>query len=131
MCRVGDIIVIREYISQGKKLGQHSFVVLQDNGGKICGMDYDLVCNVMSSFHSEDHRKRKLKFPGNLEYSASEEAVKNGHGKGGYIKADQLYYFREADIDYFVIGNVSPELYKRLVDLISSLDTIEDITDNL
>ena len=131
MCRVGDIIVKREYISQGKKLGQHSFVVLQDNGGKICGMDYDLVCNVMSSFHSEDHRKRKLKFPGNLEYSASEEAVKNGHGKGGYIKADQLYYFREADIDYFVIGNVSPELYKRLVDLISSLDTIEDITDNL
>ena len=131
MCRVGDIIVIKSYRSHGKILNRHSFVVLNDEGGQICGMDYDMVCNVMSSFHSPEHREKKLKFKGNLEYDPSEEQVSGGHGKGGFIKADQLYYFKESDIDYYVIGTVSPELFRRLVELIQSLDDIEEITDNL
>ena len=131
MCRVGDIIVIKDYISQGRSIKRHSFVVINDQGGKICGMDYDFVCNVMSSFHSPEHREKKLRFKGNLEYDASEENVKGGHGKGGFIKADQLYYFNESEIDYYVIGTISPGLYNRLMELIASLDDIEVITDNL
>lgn len=131
MCRVGDIIVIKEYASHGVRLGRHSFVVINDQGGEICGMDYDLVCNVMSSFHSPEHRQKKLKFNGNLEYAASEEDVRGGHGKAGFIKADQFYYFKESEIDYYVIGTISPELYRRLIELIKSLDDIEEITENL
>ncbi len=52
-CQVGDIIVVNEYKSQGRTLKQHSFVVINTDGGQIQGLDYDVVCNVMSSFHSE------------------------------------------------------------------------------
>ena len=131
MCRVGDIIVIKEYKSQNTVLHRHSFVVLNVDGGKISGMDYDMVCNVMSSFHSEDHREKKLRFPGNFEYSSDHENIKNGHGKDGYIKADQLYYFDSSTIDYYVIGNITPELFNQLIDFISKLENIEQITDNL
>ena len=57
MCKVGDIIVIRNYKSQGNELRRHSFVVLSTEKGRIQGLEFDLVCNVMSSFHSEEHRK--------------------------------------------------------------------------
>ena len=131
MCRVGDIIVVKEYKSQNSVLRRHSFVVLDIEGGKISGMDYDMVCNVMSSFHSEEHRKKKLKFPGNFEYSSNQENVKNGHGKDLYIKADQLYYFDSSTIEYYVIGNITPELFNQLIEFIEKLENIEHITDNL
>ena len=131
MCRRGDIIVVKEYISHGVNLSRHSFVVVDDQNGKVCGMDYDIVCNVMSSFHSDEHREHKLRFPGNLEFDTSEEMVTNGNNKSGYIKADQLYYFNKSEIDYYVIGVVSPDLFIRLIELIESLESIEHITDNL
>lgn len=131
MCKVGDIIVVTHYKSHGVPLNRHSFVVVSLNDGQICGMDYDMVCTVMSSFHSEEHRQKKLSFPGNVEYDASDETVKNGHGKSGYIKADQLYYFVQSDLNYFTIGEITPELFKRLLERIESMDSIEHITDNL
>ena len=54
MCKVGDIIVVRNYLSQGQTIKRHSFVVLSTEHGEIQGMDFDLVCNVMSSFRSEE-----------------------------------------------------------------------------
>ena len=60
MCKVGDIIVVKNFVSQGVTLSRHSFVVLSTDQGKIQGLDYDLVCNVMSSFNSEEQRKKKL-----------------------------------------------------------------------
>ena len=131
MCKVGDIIVIKNYKSHGVPLSRHSFVVLSLENGKICGADFDMVCAVMSSFHSEEHRQKKLQFPGNVEYEADEENVKNGHGKSGYIKADQLYYFVQADLSYYTIGEVTPELFQRLLERIESLDRIENIVDNI
>jgi len=131
MCRVGDIIVIKNYESHGKKLDRHSFVVLGIGNGEIEGMDFDMVCNVMSSFHSDEHRESKLRFHGNIEYAPSDENVPGGHGIGGYIKADQLYYFKRDLIEYYVIGSVSPELFIRLKEFINRLDSIERITDNL
>ncbi len=131
MCKVGDIILIKRYKSHNMDLKQHSFVVLNTDGGEIQGLSYDLVCNVMSSFHSEEHRKKKLKFPGNLEYTPSDENVRHGHGKQGYIKADQFYYFNKSKIDYLVIGSISVELFIELIQLINNLSSIEQIIDNL
>lgn len=130
-CRVGDIIVVKNYISQGKRIKSHSFVVLSTEHGKISSLDYDLVCNVMSSFHSEEHKKRKLSYPGNFEYSSEEENIENGHGKSGFIKAEQFYYFDSEKLDYYVIGNVTPNLYNALLNFISKLDDIEHVIDNL
>ncbi len=131
MCKVGDIIVVKNYISQGKVLNRHSFVVLNTEQGKIQGLDYDLVCNVMSSFHSEEQRKKKLAYPGNFEYSASDENIQNGHGKAGYIKAEQFYYFDTSKTDFYVLGSVTPELFNALIQFIQQLTDIEVIIDNL
>lgn len=131
MCKVGDIIVVKDYKSQGANLKRHSFVVLSTDKGQITGLEYDLVCNVMSSFHSEEHKKSKMKYPGNFEYSADQENVSNGHGKDGYIKAEQFYYFDRSKIDFYVLGNVDPDLFNALLEFINNLEEIEHIVDNL
>ncbi len=131
MCKVGDIIVIRRYKSQGQEMKGHSFVVLSTEEGKIQGMDYDMVCNVMSSFHSEEHKKRKLRYPGNFEYSAGQENIKRGHGRDGFIKAEQFYYFDKSKIDFYVLGNVEPALFNALIEFIKELEEVEFIVDNL
>lgn len=131
MCKVGDIIVVKNFVSQGETLTRHSFVVLSTDHGKIQGLDYDLVCNVMSSFHSEEQRKKKLGYPGNFEYSANEENIRNGHGKAGYIKAEQFYYFDSSKTDFYVLGNVTQELFNALIEFIKQLTDIEIVIDNL
>lgn len=112
-------------------MGRHSFVVIDTTGGTIQGLDYDIVCNVMSSFHSEEHRQHKLGFPGNMEYSSSDEQVRNGHGKDGYIKADQFYFFNLSKLDYWVIGSITPNLLAALQRFIQELERVEIVTDNL
>lgn len=131
MCKVGDIILVNHYKSHGNDISRHSFVVLNTDNGEIKGLPYDLVCNVMSSFHSAEHREKKLRYPGNIEIFPEDEIVQNGNNKGGYIKADQFYYFKKSNIDYMVIGNVSVELFMRLIELINKLEEVEEITDNL
>ena len=61
MCKIGDIILVDSYKHGGKTLNKHSFVVLNADKDEIQGLEYDLVCNVMSSFHSEEHRKKKMR----------------------------------------------------------------------
>lgn len=131
MCKVGDIIVVRNYKSHGSTIGKHSFVVLSTEEGQIQGMDFDMVCNVMSSFHSEEHKRKKLGYPGNFEYSAEQENIQNGHGKDGFIKAEQFYYFDRSKTDFYVLGNIEPELFNALIEFIKELDEIEQIVDNL
>lgn len=131
MCKVGDIIVVKNYISQGRALNRHSFVILNADRGEIQGLDYDLVCNVMSSFHSEAERKKKLSYPGNFEYPANGENIKNGNEKEGYIKAEQFYYFDSSKTDFYVLGTVTPELFEALIEFISQLTDVEIILDNL
>lgn len=130
-CQVGDIIVVSNYMSHGKPINGHSFVVLSTEHGKIQGLDYDLVCNVMSSFHSEEHRRKKLGYPGNFEYPADQENVKNGHGRAGFIKAEQFYYFDSEKTDFYVIGNITSDLLDDLLLFIDKLKEVEHIIDNL
>ena len=57
MCKLGDIIVVKEYFgSDGKKVNQHSIVVINDEKDSIEGLCYDFVANVMLSFHDEEHK---------------------------------------------------------------------------
>jgi hypothetical protein len=133
VCRVGDIILIRNYQSQGVKLGQHSFIVIADEPGEIRGLSYDIICNVMSSFKNEEQRKKKLKFPGNFPISHDDSKIKNNDGIDGFVKAEQLYYFKKDKIDYIVIGKIKEDIFNLLLDFIETeLDvSLEDITDNL
>lgn len=133
MCKIGDIIIIYDYMSNGVHLKTHSFVVLSDEAGQIQSLDYDLMCNVMSSFKGEEHKKKKLKFKENfpVKFGDSEITEICGNDKDGYIKAEQLYYFKKEKLDYKVIGKMDPDVFNALVEFIDSIGTLQHITDNL
>ncbi|MEG2792942.1 MAG: type II toxin-antitoxin system PemK/MazF family toxin [Bacilli bacterium] len=128
---VKDIILIENYKSQNSSINKHSFIVLTDECGEIRGLPYDLICNVMSSFKSEEQKRKKLKYAGNFPITAQDTLVIYGNRKPGYIKADQLYYFKKSKISYRVIGKINDDVYKQLLEHIASLDSFEDIIDNL
>ena len=132
MCTVGDIILIKSYQHKGHVLSKHSFVVLNVESGTIKGLDYDFVCNVLSSFKNDIQRTRKLSYPGNFEIIHTDSSVNDGNTKDGYVKAEQLYYFNSHKLDYTIIGKLHPDVFNRLIEFIEGLDVpIEHITDNL
>ncbi len=131
MCRIGDIIVVKEYIGEdGKKVKKHSFVVIDDNPSSIKGLKYDLVASVMSSFYDEEHRNKKLKYEENLHVESDDIISSNKNAKDGYIKADQLHYFDKSSIDYYVFGSISNDLLDELVQLIIKLEVEDKLKQN-
>lgn len=132
MCKKRDLILVEKYESTGIPIGRHTFVVIEDTKGEIRGVSYDMVCNVLSSFKDDEQRKRKLSYAGNFPITASDTSVKDGNSKEGYIKADQFYYFKKEKIEYQVIGSISREKFKLLMEFINDGDfDIIDITDNI
>lgn len=132
MCKIGDIILVNSYKHGNTAVDKHSFVVLSTDSGQIQGLEYNMVCNVMSSFKDNAQRERKLNYPGNIEVLNADTVVANGNGKDGYIKAEQFYYFNRDELDYLVIGNVTIEFFNALIEFINNLETpIQHITDNL
>ena len=96
MCRRGDIIRINSYISEdGMEMKRHSFIVIEDEGGTISGLSYDLVASVMSSIKDERHKQKKLKYIENILITQNDRSGNPENGKEAFIKADQLYYFKK------------------------------------
>ena len=124
MCKLGDIIVVKNYIGEdGEKITQHSFVVITDKPDFIEGLNYDFVANVMSSFKSEEHRIKKLRFEENLEVISSDIISDLPiNNKNGFIKADQLFYFDKKKVNYYVFGTLSEDLLDELLLLLISLN---------
>ena len=86
----------------------------------------------MSSFKSDEQKRRKLKYPGNFPITHNDTYTNPDDGKEGYIKSEQFYYFNKEKIDYIVIGSMNIEAFNRLIEYIENLDIdIEEITDNL
>ncbi|MGF7018785.1 protein associated with RNAse G/E [Lachnospiraceae bacterium PF1-21] len=132
MCKIGDIICIESYKSNGVEVGRHSFVVIEDEDGQIEGISYDIVCNVMSSFKNEEQKARKLRYPGNYALSSVDTVTNPDNNKDGYLKTDQLYFFIKDKIQYNVIGNVKPEIMEKILAFIQDSEfEIEIIADNL
>lgn len=132
MCRVGDIILVNSYKDGKKKLKRHSFIVIDDEGGKIQGLPYDFIANVLSSFKDDNQRERKLSYEGNFPISHNDTNTTPDNGKDGFVKADQLYYFNKENLSYTVIGTVNVEIFNLLMTFIEESDfEIFDIVDNL
>ena len=133
MCKLGDIIVVDEYVGDDEVIvSKHSFVVINDKPGFIEGLRYDLVTNVMSSFKNAEHKNRKLRFMENLEVISDDiVADKNKNGKSGFIKADQLIYFDKAKIKYYVLGHLDEKLLDELILLIIKLAECGKLVNNL
>ena len=132
MCNIGDIILVESYKHAGRDLSRHSFVVLSNEAGKIQGLDYNIVCNVLSSFKNDKQKAKKLKYPGNIEITHKDTVIPGGNSKDGYIKAEQFYYFDTEKLDYTVVGSMHPESFDLLFDFIQNLKVpLERITENL
>ncbi len=132
MCKIGDIILVNNYKDNGKNLSRHSFVVINDEKGKIQGCSYDFICNVLSSFKNEEQKKRKLNYPGNFPIAHDDTITDPHNDKDGYIKMDQWYYFSKDKLDYTVIGSVKPEIYDLLIEFLENSNfDLYDIIDNL
>lgn len=67
ICKIGDIIVVKEFKDENDDIvSKHSFVVINDKPNSIHGLNYDIVSNMMRSFHDPGHKENKLKFRQNL-----------------------------------------------------------------
>lgn len=123
MCKLGDIIVVKEFKNEnGETVPKHSFVVINDEADHVEGLKYDFVSNMMCSFHSEEHKNKKLRFEENFPIEEELISGEKINKKSGYIKADQLYYFDKDSIEYQVIAHMEPELLDELVQLILLLN---------
>lgn len=129
--QVGDILLIQDCKDNGKPIGKHSFVVINNVSGQIESMTYDFVCNVMSSFKNIEQKERKLNYPGNIEIKYTDQNVINSNQKDGFIKTDQLYFFDENITDFSIIGSINEEFMEKLFEFIKNLDDFKIILDNL
>lgn len=127
MCCVGDIILIKEFKNEdGQVIPIHPFVVVDDQEDKIQGLDFDMVGVLMSSFKNDEHRRRKLSMRQNLEIT-----VEDGVKKDGYLKANQLHYFKKENTNYITVGKVDDDLLEALLELIQTLNRVIVNTRNL
>ena len=119
MCKLGDIIIVQEYLgNNGEKISKHSFVVISDKKDFIEGLYYDFVANVMLSFHNEKHKLKKLKYKSNMPIKEKLIKGQKLNNKEGYIRADELYYFDKSKIKYKLIAHMDPDLLNELINLI-------------
>lgn len=122
MCKLGDIIVIKEFRNEyGEIIPKHSFVIINDEPDYIESFRYDFVSNMLCSFHDEKHKAKKLKFEENLALKEEYISGENINNKEGFVKADQLYYFDKNKIEYKIIAHMDAELLDELVQLILTL----------
>lgn len=136
MCKLGDIIVVNKYVGEnGKEIGKHSFIVVDDTPDFIKGLSYTHVTTVISSFKNDNHKRKKLKYKENMEIQKFEKrGLEYQFNKPSYIKADKLFYFDKNKLDYYVFGRISDELLNELLQLILILDEkhkLELVTNNL
>lgn len=125
---IGDVIVISYYITPDNvKMQQHSFVVLQTMSGKIAGieigldleLEFDLVTAVMSSIKNKKHREKIQSFyPKDMIVEFNDAQIINGNKKDGFIKTNQLYYFKKEEISYMKIGRLNENTLDKLFELI-------------
>lgn len=123
MCNVGDIVYIRNYLTEeGRHSSGHPFIVVDDQNGQIGGIAFDLVCSTMSSFDGkpEEYKQKKLSYIENLHIRIEDGAIKDS-----YVKADQMYLFKKSETNYKVVGIADKEFVEELLILIEELKRLK------
>lgn len=123
MCQIGDIILVYNPKRFRKPIGMHSFVVLDDNQGKIRGLDFDFIGLLMSSMGTEEKREKLMQYDGNFPITPDEQDIEDGgNGKAACIKSEQFYYFNKEKIRYKVIGKLDKDIFNLLIEFIQELN---------
>lgn len=135
MCEVGDIILVYNAKNKGKPIGPHQFIVLDDEPGKVKGLDYDLISSIMSSIDSNSKIEKLNKYPGNFSITLDDRRVEKDNLLPAFVKLDQLYYLKLDKISYKVLGHINPDimelLFEYTLDLQDKGVEFIEIIDNL
>lgn len=135
MCKLGDIIVVKKFKdSKGVIVPKHSFVVINDEKNFIQGYSYDFISNILCSFHNKRHKNHKLNIESNLMINKNQIIGDGINEKDGYVRADELFYFKKEKIEYKVIAHMNDDLLSDLVKLILRLydkDKLHKVITNL
>lgn len=135
MCKVGDIILVYNPVRNGRPIGKHSFVVLDDTHDKIQSLEFDFIGLLMTSMDTEEKHDRLMKYDGNFPIAPEEQDIKNGgNNKSACIKAEQFYYFNKSSIKYRVLGRLDEDIFNLLIEFIQEINEkgirIQQIVDN-
>lgn len=113
---IGDIILIQSYLGDDLTLQSgHPFIVLSLESGAIQGMEFDVVCNAMSSLEGkgQGYIDNRLAKSSNLELQ-----VHDGVKKRSFVKTDVLHYFKIADLSFHKVGQLEQSILNFLFQLI-------------
>lgn len=135
MCKIGDILLIYDAKVNGKRVGPHQFIVLNDEFGEIQGMSYDVLATILSSMTTEKKQAKYERFPGNLSIMPDDRNVINDNNAPAFTKLDQFFYFSLKTMKYKVIGTINDDIMDLIYDYISELQAkgikFYNITENL
>ena len=124
MCKIGDILLIYN-ARNGRPVGKHPFIVLDDTAGKVRGIySYDFIGLLISSANTEEKMERLKSFEGNFPLSPDDKIVddaKKNNNLSSYVKADQFFYFDKSKIKYLKIGSLVPDIFNLIVEFIQEL----------
>lgn len=136
MCKIGDIIKIEKYIGDdGVEVSRHTFVVLDDEGGKIKGLLFDFVASPMSSIKDDTQREKVANDPNLLIINTNDQnGMPASDYEEGFVKLKLMYYFKKKDIDYKVLGSLNIETYLQVIKQLQEIDNngnLEQVLTNL
>lgn len=135
MCQVGDIILVYNAKYHGREVGPHQFLIVDDTPGKVSGMDYDVISNILSSMTTGSKQERYHKFPGNISIKPDDREIIRENNKDAFLSADELFYFNLDNLDYKPIGYLHDDVMELINDFVRELQekdvAFEQITDNL
>ena len=97
MCKIGDILVIYN-AENGKSVGKHPFIVLDDTNGIVRGVyAYDFIGLLLTSANTEEKKEKVRKRDGNFPIAEEDKIIDNDDDKTdnrySYVEADHFFYF--------------------------------------
>lgn len=137
MCKIGDILLIYNAKNEGKLVGMHPFIVLDDNNGVVSGMyTYDFIGLLLTSADTEEKKERLRKIEGNFPIAEDDKIMNTGKSddnRYSFVEADQFFFFDKDKIKYIHLGKIEPDIYNLIIDFIQELSengvTIQRICD--
>lgn len=130
--KIGDVILIKEYISESDTiLATKYFVVIDTKPNLVDNMYYDIIAVPISSIKNEIHR---VKVMSNEIYMPLSNAVIKSSDKSSYVRLGKIYFFNKDRIMYKIVDRTDNSTLFEIVDQIENLEQkekLEFITNNV
>ena len=123
MCKIGDIILINNAKDNKGYVGQHPFIVIDDQGGTVRGLyEYDFIALLTSSMETDEKIEKMRKYPGNLPLKKEDKTVFSPKiNKDAFVQADKFFYFHKEKISFSSYGQLNGDIYDLLIEFIQEL----------